>query len=609
MHLKRILLISFIFLGGYTTAHSQLKKTILDLQEMITGSDSTDNLSDSIAIVEKEQLEQLALDLETSKQKELELQMELEQLRFETVSADSIKRVEQKQRIDSLRAITPGHPVVVEGDTLYNLYINRGGHSPAQRATMNAESILRLGKVFTLKPDSLYIEHSDIVSDIMYDDRVILSFTDQDALWGGATREEFVAKVHNVVVAKLKVLQDEFGFWQLVKRVFYFVLVVIGQFFLFRLTTWLYRRLKVRIRRLRNTKLRPISIHDYELFDTQSQVNILIMIANVFRYAIMLLQLLITIPLLFAIFPQTEDIAYKLLSYIWNPTKAVFTAIINYIPNLFYIFIIWYVVRWCVRLVKYLAKEVETEELVLKGFYADWALPTFYIVRFLLYAFMIAMIYPYLPGGESGVFQGVSVFVGLIVSLGSTTVIGNIMAGLVMTYMRPFKVGDRIQLDDTVGDVIEKTAFVTRIKTPKNEVITIPNSFMMSSHTVNYSASARKYGLILHTQVCINYDVPWRKVHQLLIDAALETDFTMKEPAPFVLETQLTTTHPIYQINLYTEQAEKQSAIMSQLYENIRDKFEAADIEIEIADQVVNTYGGSLADSEDDLAKKLEDKM
>lgn len=268
----------------------------------------------------------------------------------------------------------------------------------------------------------------------------------------------------------------------------------------------------MRIQKLKDTKLKPISIQDYELLDTQKQVNLLIFLSNLLRYVFMLLQLLLTVPLLFSIFPQTKNLAYQIFSYIWNPVKTIFSGVIEYIPNLFTIFVIWYAVKYLVRFVHYLATEVQSERLKLNGFYPDWAMPTYHIVRFLLYAFMIAMIYPYLPGSDSGVFQGISVFVGLIVSLGSSTVIGNIIAGLVITYMRPFKLGDRIKLNDTTGNVIEKTPLVTRIKTPKNELVTIPNAFIMSSHTVNYSASARTYGLIIHVEVSIGYDVPWRKV-------------------------------------------------------------------------------------------------
>ena len=241
---------------------------------------------------------------------------------------------------------------------------------------------------------------------------------------------------------------------------------------------------------------------------------------------------------------------------------------------------IYFAIKYVIKGLRYLATEVDSGRLKINGFYTDWAMPTFHIIRFLLYAFMIAMVYPYLPGSKSGVFQGISVFVGLIVSLGSSTVIGNIIAGLVITYMRPFKPGDRIKLNDTIGNVIEKTVLVTRIRTPKNEVVTIPNSFMMSSHTVNYSESARSYGLIIHTEVSIGYDVPWRKIHQLLIDSALATPGVMSNPEPFVLETSLSDWYPVYQINAFIQEADKMPKIYSALLQNIQDYFAKADVEI-----------------------------
>ena len=160
------------------------------------------------------------------------------------------------------------------------------------------------------------------------------------------------------------------------------------------------------------------------------------------------------------------------------------------------------------------------------------------------------------------------------------TVIGNIIAGLVITYMRPFKLGDRIKLNDTTGNVIEKTPLVTRIRTPKNELVTIPNSFIMSSHTVNYSASARTYGLIIHAEVSIGYDVPWRKVHSLLLKAAQATQGVAADPEPFVLETELQDWYPVYQINAYITEADQLAQIYSNLYQSIQDVFAEADVEI-----------------------------
>ena len=543
-------------------------------------------------------------ELEASRLNEANLRMEMEHLKLANYAADSVKHLQQRQRIDSLRKVTPGIPVVVEGDTLFYLYAKRGGHTPQQRAEMDAAAILELGKRFNLRPDSLYLESSDIVTDLMYGNKVIASFIDQDGLWENCTRDQLAAHNRKVIVDKLKDMKNEHSLWQLGKRILYFVLVLVGQYLLFRLTIWLFKKLKVRIQKLKDTKLRPFSIQDYELLDTQKQVNLLIFLSNLLRYVIMFLQLLLTVPLLFSIFPQTKNLAYQLFSYIWTPVKSIFTSVIEYVPNLFTIFVIWYAVKYLVRFVHYLANEVKSERLKIRGFYPDWAEPTFHIVRFLLYAFMIAMIYPYLPGSKSGVFQGISVFVGLIVSLGSSTVIGNIIAGLVITYMRPFKLGDRIQLNDTTGNVIEKTPLVTRIRTPKNEVVTIPNSFIMSSHTVNYSASAREYGLIIHSEVTIGYDVPWRQVHQLLIEAALNTPGVVDNPRPFVLETSLSDWYPVYQVNAYIKEADRLAQIYSDLHQNIQDRFNEAGVEIMSPHYMATRDGNESTIPKDDLREK-----
>lgn len=581
-------------------ASAQLVEKVLDilnedtLGTMVAQKSDTDSLH----------LLKIKEDLETSRLNEANLRMEIEQMKLKYDAADSLKLAKQRLRIDSLRRMTPGIPVIVEGDTLYYLFAKRGGHTPQQRAEMNAAAITELGKRFNLQPDSVYIESSDIVTDLMYGNKVLSSFTDQDGLWEGCSRDQLAAAKRKVIVDKLKVMKDEHSLWQFGKRVLYFILVIVGQFLLFKLTIWLFNKLKARIQRLKDTKLKPISIQDYELLDTQKQVNLLVFLASLLRYAVMLLQLILTVPLLFAIFPQTKDLAYKLFSYIWEPIKSIFLGIVEYIPNLFTIFVIWLAVKYLVRLVRYLASEIQSERLKIGGFYADWAMPTFHIVRFLLYAFMIAMIYPYLPGSKSGVFQGISVFVGLIVSLGSSTVIGNIIAGLVITYMRPFKLGDRIKLNDTTGNVIEKTPLVTRIRTPKNEVVTIPNSFIMSSHTVNFSQSARDYGLIIHSEVSIGYDIPWRKTHQLLIEAALNTPGVVDDPRPFVLETSLQDYYPVYQVNAYIKDANQLAQVYSDLHQNIQDRFNEEGIEIMSPHYIATRDGSETTIPKDDLRGK-----
>ena len=589
-----ILLMSFATIGAQAQLEQAVKKIFAG--DSITGVHASMKQGSDSAYVAN-----LQKTLETARLNEANMRMEMEQMKLQMAAADSVKYARQRQRIDSLRQFTKGIPVVADGDTLFYLYTKRGGYTPQQRAQMTGSAIEELGRRFNLRPDSVSVDHSDIVSDLMYGNKVLLSLTDQDALWEGVSRDSLANERRQNVVDKLHEMKAEHGIWRMAKRILYFVLVIVGQYFLFRLTNWLFRKLKVRILRLKDTKIKPVSIQGYELLDAQKQANLLVFLASVGRYILMGLQLLFTVPLIFIIFPQTEGLAYRLLGYIWNPIRGIFVGIIDYLPKLFTIIVIWYAVKYLVRFVLYLAREVEGGRLKINGFYPDWAMPTFHIIRFLLYAFMIAMIYPYLPGSNSGVFQGISVFVGLIVSLGSSTVIGNIIAGLVITYMRPFKIGDRIQLNDTTGNIIEKTPLVTRIRTPKNEVVTVPNSFVMSSHTVNYSTSAREYGLIIHSEVSIGYDIPWRKVNELLIDAALNTPGVVDDPRPFVLETSLSDWYPVYQVNAYIKEADKMPQIYSNLHQNIQDKFNEAGIEIMSPHYMAMRDGNETTIPKDDL--------
>lgn len=530
--------------------------------------------ADSLRIVAlSDSLEQALLDAANQR-------LELALLKHQISTADSVERAKQIAEIEKIRATTRGVPVVIDEDSLFSFFTNRGGYSAQQRALITRDMIQDLGSRLVLKPDSVYIDDSDNTSDIMYDNIVITSLTERDALWAGIPQDSLARQFRVIIVDELKKLQNEHGLWQLVKRIGLLLLIIVAQYFLFRLTFWLFRRLRRRIEKMRDSGLKPIMIQNYALLDTAREVRLLLSLSNIVKWVVIGLQLLISIPMIFAIFPQTENLAYTLFGYIWYPIKSIWHGVVEYVPNFFTIAIIWLAIRYLVKLVRYFSKEIESERLKINGFYPDWARPTFNIIRFLLYAFMIAMIYPYLPGADTGVFQGISVFVGLIVSLGSSTVIGNIIAGMVITYMRPFRKGDRIKVDDTVGDIIEKTPLVTRIRTPKNEVVTVPNSFIMSSKSVNYTTSAREFGLILHTEVTIGYDVPWRQVHRLLIEAALATEGILDNPQPFVLETGLNDWYPVYQLNAYTRDAQRMAVIYSQLHQNIQDRFNEEGVEI-----------------------------
>lgn len=271
-----------------------------------------------------------------------------------------------------------------------------------------------------------------------------------------------------------------------------------------------------------------------------------------------------------------------LLQWILSPAGKALKGIIGFLPDLFSILVIVFIFRYTIKGIKYFEELVEKGQIELRGFHADWAQPTFRILKFLLYAFMLVLIFPYLPGSGSPAFQGVSVFIGILFSLGSSSAIANMVAGLVITYMRPFKIGDRVKIDDITGDVVEKTTLVTRIRTIKNEDVTVPNSTVLLSSTTNYSTNTRapESGLIMHTTVTIGYDVPWKDMHQALINAAIRTDMILKKPEPFVLQTSLDDFYVSYQINCYTREANQQVNIYSQLHQNIQDCCNEAGIEI-----------------------------
>lgn len=297
--LKRYCLL-FLIVFGTVNAQAQLKeavKNILLRDTLETSNVSLKKDSDSTQLVN---LQKSLLEARLS---EANLRMEMEQMKLQMATADSVKFAQQRLRIDSLRKFTKGIPVVADGDTLFYLYTKRGGYTPQQRAQMTGTAIEELGRRFNLSPDSVSIDHSDIVSDLMYGNKVLLSLTDQDALWEGIPRDSLAKERRGEVVDKLHEMKAEHGLWRMAKRVLYFVLVIVGQYLLFRLTNWLFRKLKVRILCLKDTKLKPVTIQGYELLDTQKQVNLLVFVAGIGRYIIMGLQLLITVPLVFIIFP------------------------------------------------------------------------------------------------------------------------------------------------------------------------------------------------------------------------------------------------------------------------------------------------------------------
>jgi small-conductance mechanosensitive channel len=219
-------------------------------------------------------------------------------------------------------------------------------------------------------------------------------------------------------------------------------------------------------------------------------------------------------------------------------------------------------------------------DLAIRGFHPEWAQPTFQIVRVLLVAFAVAIVYPYLPASDSRAFQGVTVLLGVVLSFGSASAVANLIGGLVITYMRALAMGDRVRIGEVEGDVVGRDAFVVRVRTIKNVEVTIPNSAVLSGPVVNYSAGLQDRGLLLHTNVTIGYDAPWRRVHELLVEAARRTPGVEPDPAPFVHQTALGDFAVAYQLNAWTREPARAAAILSDIHANVQDEFARAGIEI-----------------------------
>jgi len=309
---------------------------------------------------------------------------------------------------------------------------------------------------------------------------------------------------------------------------------------------------------------------------------------KILKWMVIGIQLFLTIPLIFSLFEPTSHLAHALLGYFLAPINKVIAGIYHYIPNLITIIIFIAASKYIIQSLKFFATRIEKGKLIIPGFYSDWAHSTFNILRFLIYAFTVAVIYPYLPGADSRIFQGVSVFVGIVISFGSSSAIGNLVAGLVLTYMRPFKLGDRIQIQNVTGFVVEKSPVIIRLRTHKNEYVTFPNSMVLTSSIINYHTSTTEQGLILNADVSFCYALAWQRVHEILINAALKTNHILEDPKPFVLQTALEDFYARYQINAYTKTVDLVPSIYSELFENIQNGFKEAGLDMTAAHFRIN---------------------
>jgi small-conductance mechanosensitive channel len=504
-------------------------------------------------------------------------------LSFSQIKESAIKkRITAKDSLEITIKNNTKFPVVPFKDTLFFIQNKIGSFTAQKRAEAISERIIQLFEDPFFDSDSLCISQADISLDIVYKrDFVIMSITDLDAEVNGKKSIDLATLNRSIINKAILFEKENNSILNWLKRIGLELFFVFLIFLILYFINQSFNRLKSYLLK-REPFFKESNLKLVHLFSPEKQLHIILSILGLVRVCVLVFVVYLALPLLFSVFPSTEIYTTTLLHWIFKPAKLAIMGFFKFLPNLFSIIVIILLFRYSIKGLKFFVAGIEKGTIRVEGFYSDWALPTFNIIKVLLYAFMVIIIFPYLPGSNSPIFKGVSVFVGVLFSLGSSNAIANMVAGLVITYMRPFKIGDFVKIGEVTGEIIEKTTLVTRIRTSKFEDVTMPNATILSSSVINFSANTKlsMSGLVMHTTVTIGYDVAWKKIHKALINAALRTDLIESEPTPFVLQTSLDDFYVSYQLNCYTKYPTKQPAIYSGLHQNIQDCFNEDGIEI-----------------------------
>ena len=468
-------------------------------------------------------------------------------------------------------------PVLLDNQSVFTIASGILAFTPQERARAISQRLNKVSRDRLLSSAMISVVDHETTSDIVVQDMILMTVTEADARAAGIPRQRLTQAYAEKIRAAVKTYKTERSLRNLLIDAAQALAVTLVLVSLLALLKRYVPRLITLIESWKGTRIRTLRFQTIELLHEDRAVAMLLSLLRTLRTIVVIGLLYLYIPLVLSFFPWTEGMAARLFGYIETPLVKVWHAGVTYLPNIFFILVIVVCTVYLLRFIRFLFSEVERQNISLPGFYPDWAMPSFKITRFLVIAFAVVVAFPYLPGSDSPAFKGVSVFLGVLFSLGSSSAISNVVAGTILTYMRAFTVGDRVKIADTMGDVLEKTLLVTRIRTSKNVDITIPNAMVLGSHIINYSSSAQ---LILNTTVTIGYDVPWRQVHELLIAAARSTERIMDQPAPFVLQTALNDFYVSYELNAYTNQPSAMASIYSELHAQIQDRFNEAGVEI-----------------------------
>jgi small-conductance mechanosensitive channel len=473
----------------------------------------------------------------------------------------------------------PGSPVKVDGRPILSVYSSVGGFSSQERAEHIRERIIAVAKTTAIPTESIRAEDRGVWTEIIAGNDLIMGITELDARAAARERSQLASENVEVIRYVVKQYREEHTFRRLLRGGLNTVVATVALALSLLLLFWTRRIARARLsKRLACHRPEGPPSFSRRVLYYCGRPFVRIVGAVFWILVLALLQAYGTVVLRF--FPSTRYTSYQITNWLFSKFEGFGKTVVAYLPNLVLVVIICIATSYLIQASEYLFAEIRAGRLTIRGFYPDWAEPTAKLVRILIVAAAAVVVFPYLPGSQSPAFRGISVFLGVLVSLGSSSSVAHVVAGTILTYMRAFQIGDFVRIGQDVGEVVEKTLLVTRIRTQKMEVITIPNGTVLGGVVVNYSAESRGRGVIFHTVVTIGYNAPWRQVHEMLLSAALATKHVLRDPPPFVLQTALNDFYVAYELNAYTDKPLIMQYVYSELHQNIQDKFNEAGVEI-----------------------------
>jgi small-conductance mechanosensitive channel len=484
-------------------------------------------------------------------------------------------------------------PVVLGDETLFVIQATQGGLSPQQRAERLNQRLQEVAEDQSLPLTELQIYAADSegipLTTISAGNILLLAISDQDANLAGQPRSELAEKYFQKIKDSVKKFRQErsleYFLWGVMWTVIATIILILALSIAHNVFARIYQRLKA----WGETYIRPVRLGNWELIRANQLDNFMIWLVRLAEIIIIVGLLFAYFPFVFRQFPLTRGLAQTFEGYIIDTVTNAWQAFIGYLPNLLTIILVIVITYVLLRLAKPFFQELEAGNLSLPGFYPEWSKPTYRLTTFLIITLAAVIGFPLLPGFQSPAFQGISVFLGLLISLGSSAVIANLVSGSVLIYTRAFRLGDHVKIGDVYGRVLEQNLLVTRILTPKNVVVSIPNSEMATSSIENYSFGYRELHkpYIIRTPVYLGYEVSWQQAYQALIKAAKDIPGVLAEPEPFVLQEELNEVFVTYQLSVYIDEEyfknktlKELEQIRSQLHENIRNCCEQAAIKI-----------------------------